>query len=163
MEKRAVVRYSGNHEKHPIDDRIIQCVNQLVNNLTAEINITAQIVFDDDKNRYAITFAWEGKVFVSAIYNPEETDDDQKFQIVPSGQTMCFMWFAEVFFYLKLAAMIKDEEKRIEIISRKAHEKLLYNRKEIFRIRPEVFHKYDTSLVYIGRVNGIHLPVPPEI
>ena len=128
--------------------------------MAQEINITAWMVFDDDKNEYAITFAWEGKIFISAIYDPKETDNDQKFQILPRREKMCFIWFADVFFYLKLAATVKSEKDRLENISRKAHEKLFENREGMFRVFPTVFHKYDASLVFTGHEYGIHLPVP---
>lgn len=54
-------QYSGNHEQHPPDSKVISVVTDTLRFFQT---ISARVEYFDVDNRYDISFAWEGKVFL---------------------------------------------------------------------------------------------------
>lgn len=66
------IRYRGNHLKHPPNPKVLEVVGgtlvDIGNRLQNQKSVSAVIEYNDDANQYHITFAFEGKVFVTINY-----------------------------------------------------------------------------------------------
>jgi hypothetical protein len=114
--KQSEFRYRGNHQKHPPDPVVIE----VVGNIRAEVEkhtkgVSAAVEYDDDANRYCITFALDGKVFVVMNYSSGfECAEVQEFGSCVSTmyyfEPLCLMEKAIVPF---LSNLLKKERLRI--------------------------------------------------
>lgn len=75
-------QYRGKHAKHPPDPEVISLVGDTIHFFKHMVpSISSVVEYDDGKNRYTITFAWEGSIFLymtfvggsrnCAVYNDE--------------------------------------------------------------------------------------------
>lgn len=68
-EMKPELKYCGNHQKHRPDARVIVMVEKILADVGKRIRgVSAVVDYDDDRNRYTMTLAWEGKVFVTIFY-----------------------------------------------------------------------------------------------